>query len=225
MSAYEEPLSPIPEELLEKYKASSTNANLTNGYNNLRIVPFQNPLLFLFTTSSPVTTRNELLDHLITLLEGTKKPFVTPNSHKPLSNKDLAAFVRNATKNVNSQLDTIHTNFQQHRCQHWTDCHDYYCKSHGSSIKAQVRDLCYNSGNLYPNCIIRHMLTKWTNNPSGICGWGVKIALKGLGIRKCVYSELRSIMYTIGYISIIFCCLSLMYYHWISLRICLRISA
>ena len=27
-------------------------------------------------------------------------------------------------------------------------------------VKAQVRDLRYNSGNLYPNCIIRHMLMK-----------------------------------------------------------------
>ena len=28
------------------------------------------------------------------------------------------------------------------------------------NIKVQVRDLCYNSSNLYPNCIIKHMLTK-----------------------------------------------------------------
>ena len=39
VSSDKEPLSPIPEELFEKYKAPSTNVNLTDGYNNLRIVP------------------------------------------------------------------------------------------------------------------------------------------------------------------------------------------
>ena len=54
-------------------------------------------------------------------------------NHKPWSNEELAAIVRNATKNVNCQLDTIHANCQQHRRQYWTDCRNYYCKSHGSS--------------------------------------------------------------------------------------------
>ena len=62
------------------------------------------------------------------------------------------------------------------------------------------------SGNLYPNCIIRHMLTKWTDHSAGICRWGVRTALKGLGIRKCVSSGLASYMFTIRCISIIFCC-------------------
>ena len=61
-------------------------------------------------------------------------------------------------------------------------------------VKAQVRDLRNNSGNLCPSYIIRHMLTKWTDHPPGICGWGVKMALKGLGIRKCVSSRI-SLMY------------------------------
>ena len=39
VSSDEEPLSPILEELFEKYQASSTNVTLTNGYNNLQIVP------------------------------------------------------------------------------------------------------------------------------------------------------------------------------------------
>ena len=84
---------------------------------------------------------------------------------------------------------------------------------HGVSIKAQVRDLHYNSSNLYPNCIRRHMLTKWTDHPPGICGWGVRIALKGLGIRKCVSLGLASCMFTIQCISIIFCCSLFMSYH------------
>ena len=62
--------------------------------------------------------------------------------------------------------------------------HVYY------SVKAQVRDLRYNSSNLCSNYIIRHMLTKWTYNPTGICGWGIRMALKGLGIRKCVSSRI-----------------------------------
>ena len=92
-------------------------------------------------------------------------------------------------------------------------------------VNAQVRDLCYNSGNLYPNCIIRHMLTKWPDHPPGICRWGVRMVLKGLGIRKCVSSGLASCMFTIRCISIIFCCLLFICYHWISLRICSCISA
>ena len=58
VSSDEEPLSPTPEELFEKYKAPSTNVNLTDGYHNLGIVPSQTPLPFCFTTSSPVTMRN-----------------------------------------------------------------------------------------------------------------------------------------------------------------------
>ena len=38
VSSNEQHLSPMPRELLEKYKALSTNVNLTNGYNNLWIV-------------------------------------------------------------------------------------------------------------------------------------------------------------------------------------------
>ena len=64
-------------------------------------------------------------------------------------------------------------------------------------VKAQVRDLHYNCGNLYLDCIIRHMVTKWTDHPPGICGWGVRMALKGLGIRKFVSSGLASCMFTI----------------------------
>ena len=133
LSSDQEPLSPILEELFEKYKAPSTNVNLTDAYNNLRIVPSQNLLPFRFTTSSPVTMRHESLDHLIRRLEQTEKPILTPNSHKPYSNEKLAAIVRNATKNVDNKLDTIHANFQQHRRQHWTDCRDYYCKTYCSS--------------------------------------------------------------------------------------------
>ena len=102
MSSDEEPLSRIPEELFEKYKTPSTNVNLTDRYNNLQIVPSQTSLLFRFTTSSPVTMRNELLDHLISLLEGTEIPIPIPNSHKLLSNKELGAMVRNATSNIDS---------------------------------------------------------------------------------------------------------------------------
>ena len=161
MSSDEEPLSRIPEELFEKYKTPSTNVNLTDRYNNLQIVPSQTSLLFRFTTSSSVTMRTESLDHLIRLLEGTEKLILTPNSHKPLSNKELAAIVRNATKNVDSQLNTIHTNFQQHRCQHWTDCHDYYCNSHGSSYQMRGRyigledtmcSVCGHKGHEYLSC-------------------------------------------------------------------------
>ena len=118
VSSDEEPLCPILEELFEKYNAASTNVNLIDGYNNWQIVPSQNPIPFHFTTSSPVTIRNESLDHCMRLLEGNVIPILIPNSKKPLSNEELAAIVRNATKNVDFQLDTIHTNFQQHRRQH-----------------------------------------------------------------------------------------------------------
>ena len=47
-------------------------------------------------------------------------------------------------------------------------------------VKAQVRDLDYNSSNLYSNYIIRHVLTKWTEYSLGICGWGIRMVLKGL---------------------------------------------
>ena len=111
VSADEEHRPPIPEELFEKYKVPSTNVNVTDRYNNLRIVLSQTPLPFRFTTSSTVTMRNESLDHLIRLLQGTKKPILTPNSHKPLSNEERAAIVRNAIKNIDCHLHTIHTNF------------------------------------------------------------------------------------------------------------------
>ena len=83
-------------------------------------------------------------------------------------------------------------------------------------IKAQVRDLHCIGGNLDPNCIIRHMLTKWTDYQPGICGWGIRMALKVLGMRKYVSSGLASCMFTIQCISIIFCCLLFMYYYWIA---------
>ena len=95
----------------------------------------------------------------------------------------------------------------------------------GSNVNAQVRDLRYYRGNLYPNCIIRHVLTKWTDHPPGICGWGVRIALKGLGIRKCESSGSASYMFTMRCISIIFCCSSFTCHYWISLGICSCISA
>ena len=56
-----------------------------------------------------------------------------------LSNEGFDAIVRNATKNVDSHLHNIHANFQQYCCQHWTDCHYYYCKSHGSSHHMRAR--------------------------------------------------------------------------------------
>lgn len=62
--------------------------------------------------------RNELLDYLMRLLEGNEICIVTPNGYKLLPNKELAAIVRNATKNINTKLDTIHTTFQQHCHQH-----------------------------------------------------------------------------------------------------------
>ena len=89
--------------------------------------------------------------------------------------------------------------------------------SFGNAVKAQVRDLRYNSGNISSNRIIRHMLTKWIDHPPGICGWGVRMALKGLDIRKCVSSGLASCMFNIRCISITFCCSLFICYHWIIL--------
>ena len=45
-------------------------------------------------------------------------------------------------------------------------------------LKAQVRDLYYNSSNLYPNYIIRHILTMWTDHLPGMCRWSIRLALK-----------------------------------------------
>ena len=81
-------------------------------------------------------------------------------------------------------------------------------------VKAQIRDLCYISSNLYPNCIIRHMLKKWTDYPAGICGWHIRMMLNGLEIRKCVSSGLALCMFTIRCISIILGCLLFMSYYW-----------
>ena len=161
VSSDKELLSAILEELFEKYKARSTDINLTDVYNNLQIVLSEHTLPFCFTTSSSITMRNELLDSLIRLLEGMEIPILTPNSHRPFSNKDLAVIVRNATKNVDSQLDTIHANFQQHCREHWTDCHDYYYKTHGSShqmrgryigLKDTICSVCEHKGHRYLSC-------------------------------------------------------------------------
>ena len=92
-------------------------------------------------------------------------------------------------------------------------------------VKAQVRDLHYNSSNLYPNCLIRHILTKWIDHRLSICRWGVRMALKGLGIRKCVCSELASCIFNSRCISITYCCSSFICYNWISFGIWSCISA
>ena len=105
----EGPLSPIAEEIFVKYQVHSTNGNLTDGYNNLQIVPSQISLPFCFTTSSPVTMRNKSQDYLIRLLEGTEQPILLLNSDKLLSNEELPAIVRNGAKKVNSTLDMIHS--------------------------------------------------------------------------------------------------------------------
>ena len=42
------------------------------------------------------------------------------------------------------------------------------------------------------------------------------MVLTGLGIRKCMSSGLASCMFTIRCVSILFCCSSRMYYHWIA---------
>ena len=44
-------------------------------------------------------------------MQETEKPILIPHSPKWLSNEKLAAIVRNVTKKVDSQLDTIHTKF------------------------------------------------------------------------------------------------------------------
>ena len=85
--------------------------------------------------------------------------------------------------------------------------------------EAEVKDLRCNSSNLYANCIMRHVLTKWTDYPPGICGWGLRMAVKGLGIRKFVSSGVTTCMFTIRCISIIFSFSVFICYHWISLRI------
>ena len=51
---------------------------------------------------------SEYLNCLIRLLEGTEKPIPTLHNHKALSNEDLAVLVRNAIKNVDTQLHSIH---------------------------------------------------------------------------------------------------------------------
>ena len=61
--------------------------------------------------------RNKLFDYHIRQLEGTEKPILTQKSYKPLYNKELTAIVRNATNNVNTQLNTIEANFQQYHRQ------------------------------------------------------------------------------------------------------------
>ena len=95
-----------------------------------------------------------------------------------------------------------------------------FCQSREYSeiVKAQVRDLRYNSGNLYSNCIIRHMLTKWTDNPVGICEWSIRMACKGLGTSKYVSLGLVTCMFTVYCISIIFYCLLFVSYYWIALE-------
>ena len=111
VSSDDEPLTPITEERFDMYKGLSTNINLTDVYNNVRIVLSQNPLAFHFPASSLITMRNKLWDHLIRHLEGTEKAILTLNGHKPLSNEELTAIVRNATKNIDFQLDAIMANF------------------------------------------------------------------------------------------------------------------
>ena len=59
MASDEKPLSPISEEILEKYKAPSSYINLSDRYNKLQIVPSQTPLWLGFTASSPIIMRNE----------------------------------------------------------------------------------------------------------------------------------------------------------------------
>ena len=84
-----------------------------------------------------------------------------------------------------------------------------------SFVKGEVSDLCNNSGNLDPNWITRHVRRKWTSHPPGIRGWSVSMALKALGIRKCVSSGLASYMFAILCISIIFCCSLFTCYQWV----------
>ena len=133
VSSDKEHLSSLLEELFNNYKAHSINVNLQDGCNNLRMGPAHTLLPFHFTSNSILTITNKLLDHLITLLERTEKPILTQNSHKPLSKQDFATIVRNRTKNVDFQLDSIVTYFQHYCRQHWTECCDYHYMSHGSS--------------------------------------------------------------------------------------------
>ena len=102
VSSVEAPLSLISGQLFVKFTALCTNVSMIDRYYNLQLVLSQTLLLFRFTTSSTVTIRNEFLDFLIRLWEGTEKPMVILNSHKPLSNEELAVIVRIATKNVDS---------------------------------------------------------------------------------------------------------------------------
>ena len=61
------------------------------------------------------------------------------------------------------------------------------------------------------------MLTKWIDHPPGICEWDVRIALKGLGIRKCMSLGLASCMLNIRFVSITFSYSLFMCYHGKSL--------
>ena len=170
VSTNKEPQSTILEKPFQKYKASSTNSNLTDGYYSLWIVLYQTTLVFCFTTSSTVTIRYELLDYLIRQLEGTEKPILTANSYKPLSKKILAAVVRKAIQNVQSQFDAIHTNVQQHYRQCQTECNDQNFQSRGNSQQMSSRyigledtmcSLCVNKVHEYlPYCQIRPVLQK-----------------------------------------------------------------
>ena len=81
----------------------------------------------------------------------------------------------------------------------------YICNTIGTHIKVQVRDLHYMSSNLYHNCIISYMVTKWTDHAPGICGWSISMASKGLGIRKCISLGLASCLFTMRCNSIIIC--------------------
>ena len=161
VSSDEEPLSPIPEELVIKYKAPSTNAKLTDAYHNLHVVLYQTPLPFRFTTSSSIAMRNESLDYLVRLLEETEKPILTPDGNKLLSNEKLAAIIRNATKNDYTKLDIIYAIFLHYRGQHGTDCHDYYCKTYGSrhhtrsqyiGLEDTICSVCGDKGHGYLSC-------------------------------------------------------------------------
>ena len=61
-----------------------------------------------------VAMRNKLLYYLIKLLKGTEKPILTVNSYEILSKIELAAIVRNGTRNVNFQLKIMNANFLLH---------------------------------------------------------------------------------------------------------------
>ena len=161
MTFEQKSLSSILDKLFEKDKAPSTNVNLTDRYNNLQMVLSDHTLLFLFTTSSTVTIRNQSLHEFIRLLEWIEKPILTRNSYKPLTNKKLAAIVSNTGNNVDTELHTIYANFQLHHRQYWRDCHDYYCKYYGSSyqikgryirLKDTICSLYRYKGHIYLSC-------------------------------------------------------------------------